>query len=222
MNNALRSLINDGGWVLIAILIVSMIAWTLIIWEWLRLRDQQRGGWNWIQRAIDDIAAGRPFREDQAAGVDPSLIPLVGQLVRTGLRPRSQDRASFEAQVMPLLRSQAVMLQRPLALIAVLAATMPLLGLLGTVLGMMHTFDALTARGLGRVDALAEGISQALITTQAGLIVAVPVVLIHSYLAARVRRHVETSSVMIKRIETAVCHDPRQQPPEVPPGNIAP
>ncbi|QNN20725.1 hypothetical protein HED60_00060 [Planctomycetales bacterium ZRK34] len=207
MSNALRSLMADGGWVLIAILIVSMFAWTVIVWEWLRLRDQQRGGWAWIQRAIDDIAHDRPFREDEAADADPSMMPLVGQLVRAGLRRRSHDRASFEAQIMPLLRSQAVMLQRPLHLIAVLAATMPLLGLLGTVLGMMHTFDALTNRGLGRVDALAEGISQALITTQAGLIVAVPVVLIHSYLAARVRRHVETSSVMIKRIETVVCHD---------------
>lgn len=207
MSNALRSLMADGGWVLIAILIVSMFAWTVIIWEWLRLRDQQRGGWTWIQRAIDDIAHDRPFRENEAAEVDPSMMPLVGQLVRAGLRRRSHDRASFEAQIMPLLRSQAVMLQRPLHLIAVLAATMPLLGLLGTVLGMMHTFDALTVRGLGRVDALAEGISQALITTQAGLIVAVPVVLIHSYLAARVRRHVETSSAMIKRIETVVCHD---------------
>jgi biopolymer transport protein ExbB len=207
MTDALRSLLHDGGWVLAAILIVSMIAWTLIVWEWLRLRDQQRGGWDWIHRAIDDVAHDRPFREDEAAGVDPSMTPLVGQLIRTGLRARSHDRASFEAQIMPLLRSQAVMLQRPLALIAVLAATMPLLGLLGTVLGMMHTFDALTARGLGRIDALAEGISQALITTQAGLLVAVPVVLIHSYLAARVRRHVETSSVMIKRLETVVCHD---------------
>jgi biopolymer transport protein ExbB len=207
MTDALRSLLHDGGWVLAAILIVSMIAWTLIVWEWLRLRDQQRGGWDWIHRAIDDVAHDRPFREDEAAGVDPSMTPLVGQLIRTGLRARSHDRASFEAQIMPLLRSQAVMLQRPLALIAVLAATMPLLGLLGTVLGMMHTIDALTARGLGRIDALAEGISQALITTQAGLLVAVPVVLIHSYLAARVRRHVETSSVMIKRLETVVCHD---------------
>jgi biopolymer transport protein ExbB len=207
MTDALRSLLHDGGWVLAAILSVSMIAWTLIVWEWLRLRDQQRGGWDWIHRAIDDVAHDRPFREDEAAGVDPSMTPLVGQLIRTGLRARSHDRASFEAQIMPLLRSQAVMLQRPLALIAVLAATMPLLGLLGTVLGMMHTFDALTARGLGRIDALAEGISQALITTQAGLLVAVPVVLIHSYLAARVRRHVETSSVMIKRLETVVCHD---------------
>lgn len=204
MSDALTNMLNDGGWVLVAIGVASVVAWALIAWEWLRLREQVRGGWRWIGRAIDDIANDREARLDEA---DPSQANLVGQLVMTGLRRGSHDRASFEAQIMPLLRSQAVMLERPLRIIAVLAASMPLLGLLGTVLGMTQTFDALTDRGMAQVDALAGGISKALITTQAGLIVAVPVVLIHSYLAAQVRRYIETAATMIKRLETVVCHD---------------
>jgi len=199
-----RDILDQGGWVLIAIIVASAVAWSLIVWEWLRLREKMQGGWGWIERAIDDVAHNRRVRIDR---VDPSHRNLVGQLLRTGLKRGSHDRASFEAQVMPLLRSQALMLERPLRMIAVLAASMPLLGLLGTVLGMTNTFTALTDRDVAQVDAMAGGISQALVTTQAGLVVAVPVVLIHSVLSARVRRYVQTATTMIKRIETVVCRD---------------
>ena len=118
-----------------------------------------------------------------------------------------QSRESFEAQVTPLLQSESLLLESTLRTIAVLAGAMPLLGLLGTVLGMMHTFGALTSRQATDIDALAGGISQALITTQAGLVVSVPVLLMHGYLRSRIYRYLDAASVMMKKIEAILCQD---------------
>ena len=200
----IRNTLHQGGLVLYTIVLVSFIAWTMIVWEWLRLREQLRGGWKWIDRAIDDIAHDRPV---EIGRVDPSQRNLVGQLLLSGLKRDSLERSSFEAQIMPLLRSQSLELESPLRVIAVLAATMPLLGLLGTVMGMTQSFQGLTIHNQPQIDALAGGISQALITTQAGLVATVPVILVHRFIAARVRRYTENATTMIKRIEAVVCHD---------------
>jgi biopolymer transport protein ExbB len=196
-------MLRQGGWVLIGIVLVAVIAWALIIWEWLQLRERTVGGWNSIARCVDDLQNGRPI--DQAA--IGSGNNFVASLLRSEVIQSPLDRRSFEAQVMPLLRSETVMLRRSLRVIAVLGATMPLLGLLGTVIGMIQTFGALMDYGVARVDALAGGISQALITTQAGLVIAVPVLLVNGLLASRSRRYLDTAGVMVKKIETAVCYE---------------
>ena len=79
-------------------------------------------------------------------------------------------------------------LSRHLAAIAVLASVAPLLGLLGTVIGMVDTFDVLSVFGTGNVKGLASGISVALITTQSGLLVAIPGLLLSGYLYRRADR----------------------------------
>ena len=83
------------------------------------------------------------------------------------------------------------MLNRGLPTVAVLAAVSPLLGLLGTVTGMIETFQSITLFGTGDPKLMSGGISQALITTQLGLAVAIPLVLFHSLLTGRVNRLVE-------------------------------
>ena len=77
--------------------------------------------------------------------------------------------------------------RRRLRTAAVLAALSPLLGLLGTVLGMLETFQAITAHGTGDVGAIADGISRALNTTQAGLVVALTIIPAHRAITRRLR-----------------------------------
>jgi len=72
--------------------------------------------------------------------------------------------------------------------LAVIAAVAPLLGLLGTVTGMISLFEVITRFGTGDPKLLAGGISEALITTEVGLIVAIPILLIHNYLRNRKNR----------------------------------
>jgi biopolymer transport protein ExbB len=78
-------------------------------------------------------------------------------------------------------------LQRGLPIIAIAAATAPLLGLLGTVTGMMETFRLITVFGSGDARQLASGISEALITTEYGLVVAIPALILHALLSRKVQ-----------------------------------
>ena len=80
---------------------------------------------------------------------------------------------------------ESVSLQRYLGLLGTIANISPLLGLLGTVLGMIDAFNVIATEGVGTPATLGGGISQALITTAAGLSVAVPMILVHRYLTSR-------------------------------------
>lgn len=90
------------------------------------------------------------------------------------------------------LAEESSMLNRGLPTVAVLAAVSPLLGLLGTVTGMIETFQSITLFGTGDPKLMSGGISQALITTQLGLAVAIPLVLFHSLLTGRANRLTES------------------------------
>jgi biopolymer transport protein ExbB len=97
---------------------------------------------------------------------------------------------------------QRPFLSRHLAVIAVLASVAPLLGLLGTVIGMVDTFDVLAVFGTGNVKGLASGISVALVTTQSGLLVAIPGLLLSGYLyrrAARLEMRLEEITTVLMR-----------------------
>ena len=78
-------------------------------------------------------------------------------------------------------------LERYLSILSVSASAAPLLGLLGTVTGMIHTFRLITMFGTGDAKLLSGGISEALVTTEAGLIVAIPALLIHVWCLRRAR-----------------------------------
>ena len=78
-------------------------------------------------------------------------------------------------------------LEQHLGTLAVLGGVAPLLGLLGTVTGMIHTFDLVTIFGTGEARLLSGGISEALITTKFGLGIAIPVLLVHAFFARRIR-----------------------------------
>jgi biopolymer transport protein ExbB len=83
---------------------------------------------------------------------------------------------------------EAAPLERYLGLLGTIATLSPLLGLLGTVLGMIQAFNVIATQGVGTPATLGGGISQALITTAAGLSVAIPTLLLHKYLSSRADR----------------------------------
>jgi predicted DCC family thiol-disulfide oxidoreductase YuxK len=138
----MRDLLEQGGPVVAVILALSTLAWVLIGWEWLRLRQQSGGDWSWVDTALEALEQGD---KPPPALLHRYRFNLIGRLLGAGLDRRSRPRRAFHTQVAPHLRSEAVALQRPLRLIAVLASVLPLLGLLGTVLGMVRTFEALMA-----------------------------------------------------------------------------
>lgn len=211
MADPIIDMFDKGGWVLVGIVIVSAIAWSLIVSEWLSLLARTGRDWSWAQRTVDDLQSHTNTvldgNESPSFMVHSSEGCFIGRLLRSPLMAKRIERSSFDAQVAPFLESEVVAFERTIQMVGVLAAVLPLLGLLGTVQGMIQTFDVLTEQGVAQVDAMAGGISHALITTQAGLVIAVPILLVNRYLGARIRKYLELSRVMLKKIETAICVD---------------
>jgi biopolymer transport protein ExbB len=110
----------------------------------------------------------------------------VARVVHAGMDVRQESREIQESVMQEAILHELPLLQRGLAPLAVFGAVAPLLGLLGTVTGMIETFRVITLHGTGDPKLMSGGISEALITTEIGLAVAIPVMLVHTWLKRRV------------------------------------
>lgn len=143
-----------------------------------------------IQRAIGLLMARRGI-EAQAESDEVDAKNPLGRLQKIANGITSQNIDAISLRLDEQLAEESSLLSRGLPTVAVLAAVSPLLGLLGTVTGMIETFQQITLFGTGDPKMMSGGISQALVTTQLGLSVAIPLVLFHSLLTGRANRIVE-------------------------------
>lgn len=204
-------IIKAGGWLMLPIILCSIIAaaitierlWTLQqrrvlpkdltmrVWEWARNRQID-------QKHLDILAANSPM----------------GRVLAAGLANRHQTREVLKETVQDTGRHVVHELERYLNTLGTIAAITPLLGLLGTVIGMVKVFTAITTAGVGNPGVLAGGISEALITTAAGLSVAIPSLIAYRYLRGQVdARVVEMEKEAMKLVDalygTPVVEAPR-------------
>jgi biopolymer transport protein ExbB len=201
----ISQLLEQGGWVLAAIFVLSTFGWTLLAWKYLELRRERAGGWRWVEPMLQRLRSGDAAG---AAAICERIPSVAGRLAWTAVRTEEPERRFFERHIQPALHSRAAQLVSYLSVAAVIGAASTLLGLLGTVLGMITTFRALTAGGASVATGdLAGGISQALITTQAGLVVALPIVFFHRVVQSMIRTHMRRIELTVKMIETIRCHD---------------
>ena len=112
---------------------------------------------------------------------------ILGKLNSVFKSHTGDNPEELEAQLEDILAKASPPLDKNLSVIKLLAAVAPLLGLLGTVIGMIETFQAITLFGTGDPKLMAGGISQALVTTMLGLIAAVPLLFVHNLLDSRSR-----------------------------------
>lgn len=176
--------LRKGGFVMIPLLAVALAAVVLAIWKTVELSRIQVEPGAQLHTAIeaarrDDAAAAR----EAAADVRPPLRSLVEEAIEH----RHSGRDHLEEIMHEHVLAALPRLERHLGTLAVLGGIAPLLGLLGTVTGMIHTFQLVTIFGSGDAKLLSGGISEALITTEVGLVIAIPVLLAHAFLARRAR-----------------------------------
>lgn len=122
--------------------------------------------------------------------IDPLSTHPLDRILSVGVATFGQSRAQREAALDRAVLAEAPPLQHGLALLLLLASIAPLLGLLGTVTGMIDLFSVIGAQGSGNARSLSGGISEALITTQAGMLVAVPLLVAHSLLNRAAERRI--------------------------------
>ncbi|MEM7205280.1 MAG: MotA/TolQ/ExbB proton channel family protein [Planctomycetota bacterium] len=174
----------SGGPVMIPIGLCSIVAAALAMERYLRVRRSVV-----LPAKTDEIlelaesGRTREARDAAVAAKTPAARVLAAGLRRTGYSVEEVERAMEDQAQKELERLQA-----PIRTISVIANIAPLLGLLGTVIGIAEAFHRVVKTGMGKPENLAAGIEEALTTTIAGLVVAIPAMVLAAHLQGRVRK----------------------------------
>ncbi len=182
MNEAI-TLLMKGGWAMVPLAICSLLGVAIILERLVALRRHRS-----IPSAVVDMLAmfqGEETLEVATRICNDHASPFA-RIVKVLLGSRHLEHHQLIEVLHSNGRKEVERLERGLLVLEVIAGIAPLIGLLGTVLGMVSVFDAITAYGLGDAQVLSDGISKALITTVAGLSVAIPALAFHSYFSKRV------------------------------------
>ena len=176
-------MLKQGGWPMLALGVCSLAAVAIIMERLFALRHKKVIDARAVQ-VIEEYEG-----ESSAAGALAACQRCPGafaQVAATIIKMRHLDHAQAIESMHAAGRTQISRLERGLTVLEIIAGASPLIGLLGTVLGMVEVFNAITAKGLGNPQDLSDGISKALITTVAGLCIAIPALAFHSLFAKRV------------------------------------
>ncbi|PIV80484.1 biopolymer transporter ExbB [bacterium CG17_big_fil_post_rev_8_21_14_2_50_64_8] len=136
-----------------------------------------------IAEAVETLAVGRDL--EVARAICKRRPGPFANIVMTGLDHADSDWTIIRDVIQEAGRQEGVRLVRRLGILETVAAVAPLLGLLGTVLGMIRVFTTISAAGLGNPETLSGGISEAMVTTAAGLIVGIPSLVAYNWLNGR-------------------------------------
>ncbi len=176
-------LILAGGWIMAPIILCSILAFTIVAERFWTLREKNIAPPNLAEQIIKLHKKKRITNEVIEKLYRDS--PL-GRILAAGLRNMNDAREIMKESIEEEGRQVAQELDRFLNTLGTIASISPLLGLLGTVIGMIKVFAVITSLGVGDPKVLADGISQALITTAAGLSVAIPTVMFYRYFRGKV------------------------------------
>jgi biopolymer transport protein ExbB len=179
----LFELIRAGGFLMWPILACSIISMAIIAERFWSLRETKIAPTNlvanvWQWHKSDQLDAKRI----QALRTNSPL----GMILAAGLLNRKHSREIMKESIEEVGRLVAHGLERFLNTLGTISSITPLLGLLGTVIGMIKVFTVITSQGIGDPSILSEGISEALLTTAAGLSVAIPSLMFYRYFRGKV------------------------------------
>jgi biopolymer transport protein ExbB len=180
----LRDWLEKGGTLMYAILAVGIFAILLGLERIIVLGTKARASDTVMENIKALVSKGR-WKDARAYCVDKSRVPTC-QMLDSVMEHVGHTQIVLENALQEAILKQMPKLERFLTTLALLAAIAPLLGLLGTVTGMITTFKVITEVGTGDPTMMAGGISEALLTTQFGLMTAVPIMLLHHFLERQV------------------------------------
>jgi biopolymer transport protein ExbB len=199
-------LIRSGGWLMWPIILCSIISLAIIIERFWTLKKSAVTPVGLMDR-VEKLLESQDLDATGVAEIRSSS-PL-GRIIAAGLVNLDQQRTVMKDAIEEAGRHVVHDLERYLNALGTIAAATPLLGLLGTVFGMIRVFTAITAFGVGDPTVLAGGIKEALLTTAAGLSVAIPSLIFHRYFRGRVNELTVTMEQEALRFLEIVHEDRR-------------
>lgn len=179
----MENIILAGGWLMWPIILCSIAVvaisverlWTLNSNK-IAPKHQLAQVWTWVQNNQIDATRLRELRQSSE----------LGKILASGLSNAQSGREVMKDSIQEAASQVIHAMERYVGALGTIAAVSPLLGLLGTVIGMIKVFVAIELEGAGNAGALAGGISEALITTAAGLTVAIPAMIMHRYFVRKI------------------------------------
>jgi len=200
-------IVKAGGWVMVPILLCSIVAFAIIAERFWTLQKKKvvppnlvSDVWNGFQDKSFDQDALQKLKRGSA----------LGRVLAAGLVNLQHDREIMKEAIEETGRHVVHELERFLNTLGTIASITPLLGLLGTVIGMIKVFNTITTSGVGDAGLLAGGISEALITTAAGLVVAIPSLMFYRYFRGLLDEYVvRMEEEALKLVE--VIHGEREE-----------
>lgn len=176
-------LVKSGGWLMLPIIICSIVALAISVERLLALRQKKIAPpqllgevWGWVKNNQLDAGKLRGLKQSS---------PL-GALLAAGLTNARHGREIMKESIEDAASLAVYRMERYQNALGTVALVAPMLGLIGSVLGIMHVFNEIRFHGSGDPGILAGGISEALITTASGLMVAVPATMMHRFFNGRI------------------------------------
>lgn len=179
----MKELVFAGGWMMIPLMLASVLAVAISIERFWTLRSDKIAPkhllaqvWSWIKNEELDAAKLKQLKDESH----------LGAVLAAGLANTKHGRDITKEAIEQAASKAVHEMERFLTALGTIAAVTPLMGLLGTVLGMISVFNEIMAQGTGNAGVLAGGISEALITTAAGMIVAIPSLIFYRIFERRI------------------------------------
>jgi len=207
-----------GGWLMFPIVLSSVLALAIIFERALALRKSKVLPRKAIEKARQVAQKGQASAQELSAIRDSSLI---GRVLAVGLQGANLPRHVLKENVEEAGRHVVHDMERYMPALGTIAAITPLLGLLGTVLGMIQVFSVITEVGVGNPADLAGGISQALITTAAGIFVAIISLIFHRYYKAKIDGYIIAMEKEAMHLLEVTNQQNRRQPAPTPHTNTS-
>lgn len=176
-------LVTAGGWLMVIIIGSSVIAIAICMERFYTLNPRRISPPHLLSSVWKRLNAGDM---NASALTELRKASPLGRILAAGLLNSHHGRDVMKESIQAAASQVIHELERYLNTLGTIAAIAPLLGLLGTVVGMIRVFAEIMVRGTGNASALAGGISEALITTAAGLTVAIPALVMHRYFTGRI------------------------------------
>lgn len=202
-------IVQSGGWLMVPILLCSIVAAAICVerlWTLQRSRIVPKNlvAQIWSAVKTEDLDTQK-LRELRTSS------PL-GQVLAAGVSNAKRGRDVMKEAMEEAASQVSHDMERYLTSLGIIASISPLLGLLGTVVGMIKVFTALMLEGAGNANVLAGGISQALITTAAGLSVAIPALMFHRFFLRRIDELVVTMEQEAGKLVEILQGDQAEEP----------
>ena len=183
---------EKGGVLMYPIFISSLLAITIFFERMFYLKGIKTKSKRFVLRLNNLIKKGSINLAISACRKSPTPI---SQIMLAGLMKYGQSRKEIKEAIEDSANQEIPLLEKYLSTLATIGNITPLLGLLGTVFGMIKAFNVIAVMGVGKPEALAGGISEALLTTAFGLSIAIPTIVIYNYLSNRVDKIIREMEV---------------------------